>query len=384
MTSKQRTLATLSHREPDRVPVDFGATMETGIHLKAYAELCRHLGLNGGPVRERLKLAQLAHVDSAVQQKIGADVRGLYPGKPDGWAFMPATGNGYETYVDEFGIGWRRAVGGGLYYDMASHPLAGAATPDDIDAHPFPDPRDAGRFRHVQAGLDAFAAEGDFPVVFDNSFGNGIFQMGNHVMGYEHFLVALGMGEAKAVRLMDKVLELKIAFWDEVLGRFGGRIDVVKELDDLGTQFDTMISPEMYAALIKPRLAELVRFIKSKAPHVKMMMHACGSMAKMIPHLIEAGVEILNPLQYTAAGMDPAALKREFGRDLVFWGGGIETQKMLPFGTVAEVQDEVKRLLDILMPGGGFVFAQVHNIQAGVPVANMMAMWEAVREYGRY
>jgi len=384
MTSRERVLSALNHEEPDRVPLDFGATMETGIHLSAYAELRGHLGVCDGPVGERLKLAQLAHVEPAVQTALGADVRGLYQGVPDGWDFAPVTENGYESYVDEFGIGWRRSVPDGLYYDMAAHPLADVERPADIDKHAFPDPRDPGRFRHIAAELDIVGEAGAFAVLFDNSLGNGIFQMGNHLMGYENFLIALGTGDAKAARLMDKVLELKLAFWDEVLSRFGDRLDIVKELDDLGTQFNTMISPETYAQLVKPRLRELVRFIKGKAPHVRMMMHSCGSMSKMIPHMIEAGVEILNPLQYTASDMDAAELKREFGNDLVFWGGGIETQQILPFGTVQEVKDEVKRMLEILMPGGGFVFAQVHNIQAGVPVENMMAMWETVRECGAY
>ena len=152
----------------------------------------------------------------------------------------------------------------------------------------------------------------------------------------------------------------------------------------MGTQLDLFISPEMYRSDIKPRLASLVESIKGKAPHVRMMMHSCGAIAKVIPDLIDAGVEILNPVQYTAAGMDPGALKREFGRDITFWGGGLETQRTLPSGSVQDVVDETRKQLDILMPGGGFVFAQVHAIQWGVPVENMLAMWQTVREFGTY
>ena len=223
-----------------------------------------------------------------------------------------------------------------------------------------------------------------FPVVFDNCFGNGIFQTCNQLMGYDVFLISLALNKPKAAYLMDRILELKIAFWDEVLSRFGDRIDIVKELDDMGSQINLLISPDMYRAEIKPRLKQLVEFIKGKAPHVKMMMHSCGSVRKIIPDLIDCGIEILNPVQYTAAEMDPVALKKEFGADLTFWGGGIDTQQILPTGTVQEVRDETRRMLDIFMPGGGYVFAPVHAIQADVPVANMLAMWNTVRDFGRY
>ncbi|MBA7550035.1 hypothetical protein ES705_42541 [subsurface metagenome] len=140
----------------------------------------------------------------------------------------------------------------------------------------------------------------------------------------------------------------------------------------------------MYQDLIKPRLVKLIRFIKNKKPDVKMMMHSCGAIFKIIPDLIDAGVEILNPLQYSAEGMDPVEIKKQFGNDLVIWGGGVDTQNILPRGSVQEVKDETKRMLDIFMPGGGFVFAPVHAIQYDVPTENILAMWDTVKEFGRY
>ena len=192
------------------------------------------------------------------------------------------------------------------------------------------------------------------------------------------------MGEESASWLLDKVTDMKIQFWDTVLDRFGDRVDIAKELDDMGTQMNLWIPPEMYQDMIKPRLTKLVTFIKSKKPGIKMMMHSCGSVFSIIPDLIEAGVDILNPIQYSARGMDPVEIKKQFGKDIVIWGGGVDTQKILPQGSVKEVKEETKRMMDIFMPGGGFVFAPVHSIQYDVPIENILAMWDTVREYGKY
>ena len=155
-------------------------------------------------------------------------------------------------------------------------------------------------------------------------------------------------------------------------------------VDDLGTQGGPLISPDMYRRLIKPRQQELFSFIKKKAPHAKIFFHSCGSVYHFIGDLIEAGVDILNPVQVAAADMDSKRLKKEFGNDVVFWGGGVDTQRVLPYGTPQEVRDEVKRRLDDLAPSGGFVFATVHNIQGDVPPENIVAMWETLQEYGSY
>ncbi len=376
-------MASIAHREPDRLPLDFGATMETTIHIKAYEQLKNHLGLcQDRPIAVKLLTAQFADVDPEVQEHLGADVRGVNPQPPEAYA-LRREDDGYLHLTDEFGIGWRKPVDGGLYFDMHRYPLADLDA-DAIRRYPFPNPRDERRFRGLEERIDTLSENGTYPVVFDNCFGNGIFQTCNQLMGYDRFLVDLAMEEERAFLLMDKVLEMKMEFWDEALSRLGGRIDIVKELDDMGTQINLMISPEMYRAHIKPRLKQLVEFIKGKAPHVRMMMHSCGSIRKIIPDLIDVGVEILNPVQYTAADMDTQLLKREFGKELTFWGGGLETQKILPTGTVGQVVEETRRQLDILMPGGGFVFAPVHAIQWGVPVENMLAMWQTVREFGRY
>jgi len=382
MTPSERVFTTLDHREPDRVPIDFGATMETTAHVDAYALLKQRLGIcTDSEVGVKHLTAQFAVVDREVQEHIGADVHGTEPLTPE---LPEITQRGeYLVLEDEFGIGWQRPVDGGLYFDMYRHPLAEASI-DDMRRYPFPDPRDPRRFEGLGQRLRELSEDGRYPLVFDNCMGNGIFQMCNQLMGYDKFLIALALREERAFWLLDKIVEMKMEFWDEALSRFGADVDVVQELDDMGTQLDTFISPDMYRSDIKPRLTKLVDFIKGKAPHVRMMMHSCGSIRRVIPDLIDAGVEILDPIQYTAKNMDSAELKREFGADLTFWGGGLETQKTLPSGSVQEVIDETRKQLDIMMPGGGFVFAQVHTIQRDVPVQNMLAMWDTVREYGTY
>ena len=161
-------------------------------------------------------------------------------------------------------------------------------------------------------------------------------------------------------------------------------VDVVTYADDYGTQQSQLISPAMFRKQLKPRVRVLFERIKQLAPHTKQFFHSCGNVRPLIPDYIEIGTEILNPVHIRAAGMDPVALKRDFGRDVVFWGGGIDTQGVLPHGTPQDVKDDVRRNIEALAPGGGFVFNTVHNIQADVPPENVIAMLEALAEYGVY
>ena len=183
---------------------------------------------------------------------------------------------------------------------------------------------------------------------------------------------------------MDKMLEMKMQFWDAILGKWGDKLDIVQEQDDMGTQTGLLISPELYRKMIKPRQKILFDHIKKKAPHIKIFFHSCGSIRPIIADLIEVGADILNPVQVSAAGMEATRLKKDFGKDITFWGGGIDTQYTLPKGSAEDVKNEVRRRIDELGPGGGFVFAPVHNIQAEVPPENLIAMWETILKYGKY
>jgi uroporphyrinogen decarboxylase len=183
--------------------------------------------------------------------------------------------------------------------------------------------------------------------------------------------------------MLDRLVEFKMAYWERALGEIGDLVDLVVEADDLAGQQTLLMSPRTYRQVIQPRHKRLFAFIKAQAP-VKVFYHSCGAVRPLIPDLIEAGIDILNPVQISAAGMGLQELKREFGRDLVFWGGGVDTQGVLGTATPQEVEKHVRRNIEALAPGGGFVFAAVHDIQANVPPENIMAMWEAWKEYGIY
>ncbi|HWS00665.1 MAG TPA: uroporphyrinogen decarboxylase family protein, partial [Prolixibacteraceae bacterium] len=184
--------------------------------------------------------------------------------------------------------------------------------------------------------------------------------------------------------LVGKIADLKIEFWDEALSQLGDVIDIAGEGDDYGTQQSQLISPEQFREYYKPHFKRVTDFIKSKKPDVKIMFHSCGNIRPIISDFIEMGIDILNPVHVTATGMEPIQLKKDFGKDIVFWGGGVDTQHVLPSGTLEQVKDDVKRNIDALAPGGGFVFSTIHNIQAEVPPQNIVAMLGALKEYGNY
>ncbi len=183
-------------------------------------------------------------------------------------------------------------------------------------------------------------------------------------------------------KLLDKVLEIELQRYSSFFDAVGEHLDIVEFWGDLGTQDGPMISPDLYRRVIQPRERQLVDLVKDKTG-AKAALHTCGAVFDFIPDIIDAGYEVLNPVQTTAVGMDPVLLKREFGQDITFWGA-IDTQHTLPFGTAAETRDEVKRIIDILAPGGGFIFAPCHNIQAMTPPENVIAMFAAAAEHGVY
>jgi uroporphyrinogen decarboxylase len=217
-----------------------------------------------------------------------------------------------------------------------------------------------------------------------HGFTSGMFEMHQRLRGYENALVDLMTDEQSACRILDRIVEAKMMYWKEALDLSSVRVQVAVEVDDLGTQHSLLLSRELYRRILFPRHQKLFRFIHAESPGIKVFMHSCGAISEVIPDLIEAGVDILNPVQTSAAGMDPVQLKKNFGKDLVFWGGGVDTQHVLPHGSPQQVRDDVRRNIDALAPGGGFVFMTIHNIQADVPPENLDAMLEAVEQYGKY
>ena len=381
MNGRERVLAALAHREPDRVPFDLGATRATGIHVQAYRGLLDRLAL---PAREAtvVDLAQqLALVDDDVTRALRIDTLGVSPAAGSRWRADIQVNDEYRYFYDEFGAGRRMPVDGGLYFDYFDHPLAGDITVRDVAAFAWPDPGDDARYRRLAAATDAAHDTGAAAVI--NSICSGLVEVYPKVRGHADFYMDIASDHQVAEAILDQVLGLKLAYWKRVFDVLGDRVDVAYESDDLGGQHGLLISPEAYRSLVKPRHRVLFDYIHSRGPAC-VLFHSCGAIRPIIGDLIESGVDALNPVQVSAADMDSGDLKHEFGGDVAFWGGGIDTQRILGHGTVADVREEVRRRLDDLMPGGGFIFSAVHNIQADVPAENIVAMWETLQECGSY
>jgi uroporphyrinogen decarboxylase len=372
---------TLNHQEPDRVPFDLGGTGLSTIHVTAYKNLRHHLGLPEIEPEVAFVPEQLVRVDEDLAQRLEADVRPVLPETASSFEYVFRDEGNYEAYTDEWGIGWRMPREGGFYYDMYQHPLATADSLEEMKAHPFPDPLDDGRFATLREQAEAAAPKGKAVALAGPCA--GIAEVYSWLRGYEEYYVDLARHKDWVGTMLDRLVEFKSAYWGRALHEIGDLVDVVVEADDLGSQHSLLMSPRTYRTVIQPRHKRLFSFIKEQAS-VKVFYHTCGAVRRLIPDLIEAGIDILNPVQISAADMDLWELKSEFGRDLVFWGGGVDTQGVLGTATPPEIKDHVRQNIEALAPGGGFVFAAVHDIQANVPPENIMAMWEAWQEYGVY
>lgn len=379
MNSRERVQQALNHREPDHVPFDLGGTGLTTIHVTAYRNLRQYLGLPRVEPRVAYMAEQLAAVDEDLAERLEADVRPAQPGTSSRFEYVFRDEGDYEAYFDEWGIGWRKPREHGFYYDMYYHPLATADSLEEFKAYPFPDPLDKQRFAGLRAQAEAAVAKGKAVVLAGPCA--GITEVCAWLRGFEQFYVDLALNPGFVTVMLDRLVEFKCAFWQRALAEVGDLVDVVVEADDLAGQRSLLMAAEVYRRLIKPWHARLFRFIKAQAP-VKIFFHSCGAIRPLIPDLLDAGIDILNPVQISAAGMDLRELKQEFGRDLVFWGGGVDTQRVLDSASPEEIKQHVRQNIEALAPGGGFIFAAVHDIQANVPPQNIMAMWEAWKEYG--
>lgn len=373
MTHKDRVLRAFAFEEADRVPLDIGGLNVTSLHVQVEPRLKAALGLPpGSPVIGSFN-QQSVIVDENILRHFDADFRVLYARDGNQWAPSSA-----DCVRDEYGIDYRLSPDG-LYYDFARHPLAEADL-DAIERHAFADPRADMRVAGFAERIDRLG--GEYALVLEWSR-DSVFGASTWLRGMEPFFMDLADDSPLAEALMDKVTDHQIEVFDFILGRFGKHIDIVRIGDDLGSQNGLLISPETYRCKVKPRHARLVRAIKERAD-CKVAIHSCGAIREILPDFIEIGIDAVNPVQVTCAGMDPAELKRDFGRQLVFWGGGVDTQHVLCKASSETVKQVVRDSLRIFKPGGGYVFAQVHNIQPDVPITNILAMYESFHEHAAY
>lgn len=380
MTSRERVAAALGHREPDRIPIDLGSTLATSITTAAYLPLREHLGLPAADVIIFEQTQQLPYLAEDILERFAVDTRAV--ALPPERAIRPALldDGQYWAWIDPWGAKLRMPKVGGLYFDWVEHPLH-EVTVEAVRAYRWPEFETAEDLAAIRDAAITLRRETDYALVGTANLGSGIFEQACQMTGMEDFMMAMVTDRPAAERLLDGITDFLIEEARRYLDQIGAFLDVYQYGDDVATQQSWMISPESYATLIKPRQRRLFDAIKSKT-EAKLMYHGCGAVFDLIPHLIEIGVDVLNPVQVSARGMDSERLKAAYGTDIVFWGGGVDTQHVLPFGSVEDVRSEVRRRIDDLAPGGGFVFAPIHNIQALVPPQNIVAAFDTARSYG--
>lgn len=406
MTSRERILAAIDHREPDRIPIDCGAMRSTGIQAIAYNRLKEHLGIKTGHTRVYDVVQQLAEPETFYLEQFSIDAinagREFAPDDwkdwtlPDGSACqvpgcldLRKDGDEWLAYSAEGALVGRMA-GSTTYFSQTCWPFAGddwfsrldqlprimgnviwAGLPEPMYAHGF----SADNLKRIAAHVKHLRETQDRAIML--ALGANLFEWGTFLRRMDNFLLDLAGDRPKAEALLDRLVESHLAGFDQILPHVAEYVDIIQLGDDLGMEKGPFMSPRMYREIFMPRHRMLVSHIKKAHPHLKVFLHSCGSIAALLPHIIEAGFDIINPVQISARDMDPAALKKDFGGDITFWGGGCDTQKVLPSGTPQQVRDHVRRNIDILGPGGGFVFASVHNILAEIPPENVLAMYEA-------
>jgi uroporphyrinogen decarboxylase len=374
-SGRQRIMDAVEHREPDRVPVDFGGSMVTSIHEQGYENLKKYLNLctdrKVGIARGR---SLVAIVDPEVQDRLDVDARMLIVNGPDGWAAE----EGSDTVVDEWGIEWEKPAGF-ANYEIKKSPLGGSISLEDVRSMKWPDASAAKFMEGLRDRARALRNSTDKAIIANLAM--QIHTQSYFLRGFSEYLMDLVINPKLIEAIMDRVLEIFVERTEKIMAEIGEFVDIVYVADDLGAQNGPLFSPQVYRKILKPRQKKLFEAIKGKSA-AKILYHTCGSVIEFIDDLAEVGVDILNPVQTSAGGMDPKVLKSRFGNKVCFWGG-IDTQSVLPFGKPEEVREEVKKRIGDLAVGGGYVVAAIHNIRPEVPPENIVAMIEAAHEFGK-
>ncbi len=360
---RERLLAAIRHEETDRVPIDLGGYLAS-VHKIAYANLIDYLKLPLPKLEPWDRVQQIVDVDESILRMFEVDTRHIRLNPPDGYTVMEPTP---DSYVDEWGI-TRKFTG--MYSDIVKNPLA-EATVADLDSYPWPDPADPGRFRGLREKAKDLYFNTEFAVIGDPA-GYGLVELGCGMRGYEQFLIDLALENQFFTRFLDVALGIMKTMWMHYLHEVGDYLQAVWLCDDFGTQQGMLFSPHLFRKHIKPRYKELVQHIKSIA-NVKVLHHSCGSIVAIIDDLIEIGIDVLNPVQPLAKGMQAESIKEQFGSRLAFHGA-IDVQQLMPRGTPEMVFEEARRIITIMSKGGGYIFAPGHNIQPDVPPENIVAL----------
>ena len=397
ITSRERVLKAIRHEEPDRLPIDLGGMASTGIMAIAYTRLKEHLGIAKGEPRLFDVVQQLAEVELDILFRFGVDVislgnsLGQLPAEfwkpwrlPDGTTCqVPASVDLYPDeenggwFIREYGIPMQRMSPSSLYFSEVFHPLAEMKSPEELKLVPRPVISDED-LKFLEMRAKALHENTDFAIIAN--FGGNILETGNSLRGFTRFMMDLARGGTFVEDLIGGIVETQFSNLSLYLEAVGKYVQIIQFGDDLGMQDRPLMSRNMYQKYLMPGHQKLFQYVHQHS-NCAVFLHSCGSIYPLIPDLLTAGVDILNPVQTSAKNMDPQQLKSEFGDKLTFWGGGCDTQHVLPFATPAEVAQHVRERIKIFAPGGGFVFNPIHNIQADVPPENIIAMFDAALEF---
>jgi uroporphyrinogen decarboxylase len=372
MTHRERLLTAVSHRQPDRVPIDLGGTRDSSLVVEAYEKLKNHFGI---ATENKLcdRMMRVVEVDEKILQTLDIDTRAVFPGAP---IHSRAKNLGPDSYQDDWGV-IRVHPEGSYYYDQREFPLSGEVPISAIAHYPWPDPNDSGLIRGLKGRVRWIRENTDCAAIL--TLPAPFVHISQYLRGFEDWFMDFILNPRRIEALFDAVLEVTLQMARNELREVGKDVDIVICADDLGTQTGLQMSREHYVKYIKPRHEKFFRQVHELSP-AKLLFHTCGSVANIIDDLIEIGVDILNPVQPKAAGMNPVALKKKYRGRIAFWGGP-DPQYTLPRGSVAEVKKVVEDLVEGMGEGGGFVLSSCHNIQPDVPLENILALFQHARTY---
>ena len=410
MTSRERVMAAVSHRQPDYVPLDLGATPSSGISAIAYNRLKKHLGMAGGQTRIYDVVQQVAQPEMEVLDWFGVDVidigrafdlededwhetvladgsTGYYPN----WFHPQRQPNGDYLAYDEEGTQIARMPARGTFFDQTYFPYVEDYPEDygDLDRQmgkvlwsalvhsPWSHAGEQDFYAILREKTLWLRAETDKALML--TCGCNLFEWGTFLRRMDNFLMDIYTEEDQVRSLVEQLMDRHLATLEKVCESVGDIVDIVRFGDDLGMDTGMFMSREKYQSLFKPYHTKLNEYVHEHSS-MKTLLHSCGSLYPIIPDLIEAGYDILNPVQTSAYQMDSAVLKREFGKDITFWGGGCNTRTILNHATPKEVYEHCRRMIDIFNRDGGYVFNQEHNILPDVPPENIIAMYQAVAD----
>jgi uroporphyrinogen decarboxylase len=404
MTSRERVEAALNHQPTDRVPIDFGGTRISGVASVAYQRLIENLGIKEDvylyDIKQQLALPSLDVID-----RMGGDVvllnrLGPTTGMPflciDKWKKGKMTDGSpcmvpqaYEPNFLEDGTVQALHQGevvahrpnGSLYFDLCSPPLKDADTNADIDAYVYPDAWSEREEVFLKDQIQKYYFGTDKALFAGLTLLNqSFYEIGNVLFGYEQFMMNLMLKRDMMEHWLDTKLQHDLEILEKYLAIAGPYISVIQMNDDFGSQDALQIPPTMYREMFKPRQAKWIEFVKART-NAKIFIHCDGAVEELLPDFIEIGIDILNPLQTSAKGMEPEKIKKKYGKNICFWGAGVETQTTLPFGSIEDIQQEVKDRIDLLSQGGGYVFGTIHNIQADITPEKIMAVFETAKNF---